>query len=223
MYLEAVTNWILSGVRCPTKEEQMIDKVSTILSPDSLSKLRNAYDREELENLFVQTLGERYRRTVEYVEQVHHLFHWKNPSDKRTTRSRLSEEDRERCTIALLAAKGEVQNLGVHVYMGLMVGISPEEIADVIFLAGIYSGVPAVTDGLQVEIDVLETLEKLVNPPKTEEPATNGAKKTPSKKKGQKEPSSRPGDVTRGPQPQPVKPNGVMAVFGALKDKFNNA
>jgi alkylhydroperoxidase/carboxymuconolactone decarboxylase family protein YurZ len=220
MYLAALKREIVSRICHATKEEQMTDEVSATLSPESLEKLRLSYDREEVEKLFVQTLGGRYHRTAEYVEQVHHLFHWKNPSDKRTTRSRLSEEDRERCTIALLAAQGEKQNLAVHVYMGLMVGISPEEIADVIFLAGIYGGVPAITDGLRVEIDVLEALEKLVHPPKPEEP-TNASRPTPGRTEKKKQ-GKRPGDVTQGTQPQPSR-LGVHAVFGALVQKFQNA
>jgi alkylhydroperoxidase/carboxymuconolactone decarboxylase family protein YurZ len=194
-------------------------KVSSALSPEALSKLRNTFDRGELEQLFVQVMGGRYDRTVDYVEEVHHLFHSKNPSDRRTTRSRLSEEDRERCTIAILAAKGEEENLAIHVYIALMIGISPEEIADVIFLAGIYAGVPAVTDGLDVEIRALEALEELVHPKTPEQTPTNGST---AKTKGKGKASKSPKGGTRGPQeplPQPPKPN-VMAAFVALQSKF---
>src|SRR5581483_5047645 len=43
--------------------------------------------------------------------------------------------NRERCLVTLLAAHGNAFQLAVHVYVGLMEGITPEELADLVFLA----------------------------------------------------------------------------------------
>jgi alkylhydroperoxidase/carboxymuconolactone decarboxylase family protein YurZ len=91
------------------------------------------------------------------------LFHEDAPSDRRTNRPRISAQDRERCIIAILASRGNVRNLAVHIYVALMLNVTPEEIADIIFLAGVYSGVPAVADGLDTQIKTLQALENVAN------------------------------------------------------------
>jgi alkylhydroperoxidase/carboxymuconolactone decarboxylase family protein YurZ len=138
-----------------------MSQVSDSLSPESLAQLKRAFDVRELEDLYETVMGGRYERTLPYVQMVRTRFHDNQPPDSETTRDRISEEDRERCIIAILASRGAVRNLALHIYAALMLGIKAEEIADVIFLAGVYSGVPAVANGLDTQIKVLKKLEQL--------------------------------------------------------------
>ena len=50
---------------------------------------------------------------------------------------------RELCIIAMMTAMKCPDQLVIHVYWGLMVGLSPNQIADAIYLAGDYSGIAA--------------------------------------------------------------------------------
>lgn len=62
----------------------------------------------------------------------------------------LAARDRERCLIALLAAQKERMTLAVHIYWGLMEGLSIAEVAHTLLLTGIYAGTPAYANGLLV-------------------------------------------------------------------------
>ena len=62
----------------------------------------------------------------------------------------LSHLDRERCLIAVLAGRGEALTLGIHIYWGLMEGMSPDEVSHTLLLAGAYQGVPVYATGLLV-------------------------------------------------------------------------
>lgn len=56
----------------------------------------------------------------------------------------INESDRERCIISVLVAAdidpGYV--LAVHLYWGICAGLSPKEIADIVLLSSLYSGIP---------------------------------------------------------------------------------
>jgi alkylhydroperoxidase/carboxymuconolactone decarboxylase family protein YurZ len=74
----------------------------------------------------------------------------------------LAPVDRERCVLALLAARGGRFTLAMHVYVGLMEGLAAEEVAHILLLAGVYAGIGAFADGLQVLVRALAALETLV-------------------------------------------------------------
>jgi alkylhydroperoxidase/carboxymuconolactone decarboxylase family protein YurZ len=78
----------------------------------------------------------------------------------------MQPKDRERCLIAVLASRDAGLNLAIHIYVGLMEGLSPQEIADVIFLGGIYTGVDRISDGLAAEMRTLDTLAQVTTPPR---------------------------------------------------------
>lgn len=54
----------------------------------------------------------------------------------------LSLRDRSFVTMALLAAMGQPDQFGIHVHNGLNLGITPEEITEVLVHIGAYAGVP---------------------------------------------------------------------------------
>jgi alkylhydroperoxidase/carboxymuconolactone decarboxylase family protein YurZ len=64
---------------------------------------------------------------------------------------------RERCIIAIAAATDPngPMLLPLHVFWGLMEGLTPHEIADVIAVAGVYAGLQRYTDAMQSFVAVL--------------------------------------------------------------------
>ena len=71
----------------------------------------------------------------------------------------LQPDDRQRCLVALLATRPEQFPLAIHTYIGLMEGIAIEEMRNIFFLVGVYSGVPGMVNG----IDVLERVLGIIN------------------------------------------------------------
>jgi 4-carboxymuconolactone decarboxylase len=59
------------------------------------------------------------------------------------SRPRLDRASRSRLTIALLAALGHHDELGMHVIAGLRNGLTREDIAEVLLHTAVYAGVPA--------------------------------------------------------------------------------
>lgn len=76
---------------------------------------------------------------------------------------RIASRDRERTLIALLASQSTASSLllAVHLYWGLMEGLSIAEIADTLALAGVYMGLPHYTAALDTLRDTLKTLREL--------------------------------------------------------------
>jgi 4-carboxymuconolactone decarboxylase len=71
------------------------------------------------------------------------------------SRPGLSLREREIATIAALTAKGDVlPQLKAHIEGGLNVGLSKEEIVEIIMQMAIYSGVPAVLNALEMAREV---------------------------------------------------------------------
>ncbi len=77
---------------------------------------------------------------------------WSRPGLDRASRSRL--------TIALLAALGHHEELGMHVVAGVRNGLTPDDIAEVLLHTGIYAGVPAANAALRVAQAALEGMPR---------------------------------------------------------------
>jgi 4-carboxymuconolactone decarboxylase len=75
---------------------------------------------------------------------------WSRPGLDRKSRSRL--------TIALLAALGHHDELGMHVTAGVRNGLTPEDIAEVLLHTAIYAGVPAANAAFQVAQAALDRI-----------------------------------------------------------------
>ena len=73
------------------------------------------------------------------------------------TRPGLPIRDRSMITVALLAALGQPEELRSHLAGALSVGISREEIVEILMHVSIYAGVPAAGSALRVAADVLGT------------------------------------------------------------------
>jgi 4-carboxymuconolactone decarboxylase len=81
------------------------------------------------------------------------------------SRPGLSLRDREIATIAALAAMGNAQpQLKVHLQAGLNVGLSRDEITEILMQMAVYAGFPAALNGLFAAKEVFDHQEKPVAP-----------------------------------------------------------
>jgi alkylhydroperoxidase/carboxymuconolactone decarboxylase family protein YurZ len=73
------------------------------------------------------------------------------------SRPGLPVRDRSMITVALLAALGQPDELRAHLAGALNVGISRDEIVEILMHVSIYAGVPAAGSAMRVAADVLGT------------------------------------------------------------------
>ena len=122
-----------------------------------------------LMSILTKTWPSEYALSAAYVQALTDAFYDRSqlpddcppPDAPLSPRSRLSAADRERCLIALLASQRAGFALAVHVYIALMEGVFPEEIANVLLLAGMYSGADSFNSGLNVLGKTMDALEAL--------------------------------------------------------------
>ena len=130
-----------------------MDLIDAGLDEDQLLALRDAYQRETMIGVLSKGMPGIDARTTQYIGDIRQAF-FDNDSP-------MKPQDRERCLIAVLAARDAGFNLAIHIYIGLMEGLTPQEIADVIFLGGVYTGVDRISDGLGALVKTLATLKNL--------------------------------------------------------------
>jgi alkylhydroperoxidase/carboxymuconolactone decarboxylase family protein YurZ len=135
-----------------------MDKIDAALQPAQLKTLRKAYQDADAVKILSTGIPSLDDRTAGYIDAIRHAFY---------EGSAMQPKDRERCLIGVLASRDAGLNLAIHVYLGLMAGLSPAAIADTIFLGGIYSGVDRISDGLAAEVKTLTVLAQVATTPGT--------------------------------------------------------
>jgi hypothetical protein len=75
--------------------------------------------------------------------------------------ARLAAIDRERCLIFCFAGRPRDFPLAIHIYWGLMVGLDPQEVAEVLLLSGLYQGLEGARNGMRVLAGTLGLLGEL--------------------------------------------------------------
>ena len=73
------------------------------------------------------------------------------------SRPNLAIRDRSLITVAQLAALGHTEELRAHLAGALNVGVTHEELVEVLMQTAVYAGVPAANAALRVAADVLGT------------------------------------------------------------------
>lgn len=126
--------------------------------------LRTAYDRQVMLSILKDTLPRVYAPAEPYVSAIVDAFFGDVPDEEDQPRDMLSVKDRERCLIAVLAARGAGFTLAIHIYLALMEDVSLEEIAHILLLAGAYAGIDMFTGGLEVARHTVTALVKAVGP-----------------------------------------------------------
>lgn len=77
-------------------------------------------------------------------------------------REKIPHRTRQLVAVAALTVLERTDELRSHIWAGLNVGCTPEEIAEVIFQMGTYGGVPVVNTSLKVLKGVLEEREEVL-------------------------------------------------------------
>lgn len=113
--------------------------IDDILTPTQLSTLRDEYDPAEMNAVLGAPLPALYPACLPYLETIGDLFFGGPTGDM--TNSPLSAKNRERCLVAILAARGASLNLALHTYMALAENVEPNEIAHTVMLVGAYTGI----------------------------------------------------------------------------------
>jgi 4-carboxymuconolactone decarboxylase len=75
-------------------------------------------------------------------------------------RGKLSHPTRQLVAISALAALGHQEELRLHIWAGLNVGLDPSDIAEAVFQVGVYAGMPVVNQALQTLRQVLVAREE---------------------------------------------------------------
>jgi 4-carboxymuconolactone decarboxylase len=108
--------------------------------------------------------GNRRRRMLAAVhpdlEKVLLEFAWGTILD----RPGLSERDRELVTVGVLLALGRDREATTHIHAALNVGISKDELVELLIHCGVYAGFPATMTGAGLLADVLEARGELKLP-----------------------------------------------------------
>jgi 4-carboxymuconolactone decarboxylase len=82
-------------------------------------------------------------------------------------RQKLPHPTRQLVAVAALTALERGEELRLHIWAGLNVGLAPADIAEAIFQVGVYAGMPVVNQGLKILREVMEAREKQ---PRVEKP-----------------------------------------------------
>jgi alkylhydroperoxidase/carboxymuconolactone decarboxylase family protein YurZ len=125
-------------------------EISTILHRDKLKSLRTAYSDESADELLRDETPKLYGPAAAYFGAVVETYYLPAAAkfDANGERTTLDPLDRQRVVIALQAATGQEAPLAIHIYIGLMLGLTVDEIANILLLTGVYSGVPNFFTGL---------------------------------------------------------------------------
>jgi len=120
------------------------------LTPEELQRIRDDYDDDTMSDVLRQRFDASYPATDAWLDALTAVFTTGLPGETQQNRAKLSAMDRERCLMTLLCSRGEKGTLGIHMYMALCLGVTEDEIKHILFLTGLYSGVPNFARGLIV-------------------------------------------------------------------------
>lgn len=167
-----VSNKAFTQPRFPEDRERRppMPKLKDILLDEDIATLREGYDRDGMNKQLRDTFSTLYASTTGYIGAISDVFYELPEDIRQQPNDKLSPANRERCLIALLTARGGGFTLATHIYLALMEGfkdavkpqddISVEEIAHMIFLAGVYSGADNLALSLVTLVKTLKILKQ---------------------------------------------------------------
>ncbi len=74
-------------------------------------------------------------------------------------RPNLELKSRSMCTVAVLTALNRAPELAIHIKAALNLGITREEILEIIIHVGVYAGMPVTVEGIKVAREIFEQME----------------------------------------------------------------
>ncbi|MFT5430623.1 MAG: alkylhydroperoxidase/carboxymuconolactone decarboxylase family protein YurZ [Myxococcota bacterium] len=134
--------------------------VRDILDADALGRLKAHYSSELMTKVATTMAWQPYPPAEGLIGAVGERFY--------ESTAQMCGRDREMCLITILASGGFPPfALAVHIYWGLMEGLSVDQIADVLTLTGTYCGIPRMTDGYFTLGETLKLLNEASKKPIT--------------------------------------------------------
>lgn len=125
--------------------------LTQVLQPGDLAALRAGFSEERMRGLLTQVLRASYGPMAGYLDWFDQTLSGAAP---------LLPRDRERTLIALLCTQPGDAALAVHLYWGLMTGLSEEEVAHTLLLCAAYLGAPAYARAALLFAQVLQRLRR---------------------------------------------------------------
>lgn len=125
----------------------------TLLSEERLKALRSGYSQAAMLEADLAAVARVAPQFVAWNQAIAATFY--------EAQGPLKAVDRERCLIALIVTSGPAISLAMHVYWGLMEGLSIAEITQVIALAGCYGGLPRSMFGIETAHRTLRALAQI--------------------------------------------------------------
>ncbi|EAU67496.1 carboxymuconolactone decarboxylase family protein [Stigmatella aurantiaca] len=135
-----------------------------ILTPEELEGLRRGFSPEGMIEPSRQTLVGAFPPIQGYANSfLSYFFSEAKPASGEEISS-LSPLERERILITLqvLRMNGNGRFLAIHLYWGLMTGLSVQQIADQLFLIGVYAGLSCYTAAIATFQTLLRHLKQCV-------------------------------------------------------------
>lgn len=130
-----------------------MDDLRTLLSDEALARLRAAYDSVVMLNANVRAMSETYPPLAAWLRSTgEELF---------GHGAVLAPRDRERCIIAVLARSSPPLSFAMHLYWGLMEGLSVNEVCATVSLVACYGGLPELSHSTRVLGRVLRVLGRV--------------------------------------------------------------
>jgi alkylhydroperoxidase/carboxymuconolactone decarboxylase family protein YurZ len=133
--------------------------VTDLLSRRAIRALRKGYDGATMATLATAVMVKDFAESEAYVNAVHDTM-YASPDGSEPLLSELSGRERETALIPLITSQRAELELAVHVYWGIMEGLSPDEVAGLMLVSGIYSGIGNHNAGIKVMRKVLVPLQQ---------------------------------------------------------------
>jgi alkylhydroperoxidase/carboxymuconolactone decarboxylase family protein YurZ len=135
--------------------------LTSILTPEALVALREAYDADPgaLADAPLAKYSALYPPGGPYYQMSVTTFYTHGAPPGEPPTSSLSPQFREAAILALFIAERQTITLAIHVYWALMVGMSVEQICEIMLLVAFYGGIDAYSLALgnaQITLQVLQ-------------------------------------------------------------------
>jgi hypothetical protein len=139
-------------------------EIMGILTPEELAVLRGGFSPEGLIEPSRQAIVGTFPPIQDFASSFLSYFFSESAPVPGQGTSTLSPIERERILITLQALRmnGNGRFLGIHLYWGLMAGLSVREIADQLFLIGVYGGLSCYTSAITTLQTLLRHLKQCV-------------------------------------------------------------
>ncbi len=138
-------------------------EVAALLTRRAVRSLRGGYDREVMAATATAALVRDFPESEDYVTAIHDSLFGGGEGRRSRSLAGLTAKEREVGLIVLLASQRASMELAIHIYWGLMEGITTQEVAGLMMVTGVYAGIGKQTAGMKVMRSALNALQARVD------------------------------------------------------------